>query len=63
MVNVIDSDVVRAEIEDGLLQVDENLATDTFDCFYDKEKRKLSIVFTATNRETEQTIEINEVLG
>lgn len=53
----IEEDVVRNEIQDGLSQVDENLVLDKVVNDFNKETRKLSTYFKATNTETEETIE------
>jgi hypothetical protein len=53
----IEEDVVRSEIQDGLSQVDENLLLDEVVNDFDKETRKLTTYFKATNAETNEIIE------
>ena len=53
----IEEDVVRSEIQDGLSQVDENLILDEVVNDFDKDTRKLTTYFKATNTETEEVIE------
>lgn len=63
MANIIEDDVIKAEIQDGLSQVDENLVIGDFETVFEKETRKLRVFFTAVNRETGETVEINETLN
>lgn len=46
-----DFDLIRAEIEDGLSQVDSSLTLETFNYDFDKERRKLVLNFTARNKD------------
>lgn len=63
MANVIENEVIKAELQDGLSQVDENLIIDKFECAFEQETRILRVSLTAKNKETAETIEINEVLS
>lgn len=62
MANIVEDEVIKAEMQDGLSQVDENLVIDDFKCVYEKDNRKLKVSFTAVNKQTAETIEINEEL-
>lgn len=44
-------ELVRAEIEQGIQQVDENFAITEFEMYADKNSRKLTVNFTATNKD------------
>ena len=61
MQNVIEDEVVKSVIQDGLSQVDENLVIDEFECAFEMETRKLRVHLTAKNRETEETVKIDKV--
>ena len=60
MNNFIDEDTIRAEILDGLTQVDDSFKIDEFTCIFDSENRALSVRFTATNS-SKESVEITEV--
>ena len=61
MQNVIENEVVKSVIQDGLSQVDENLIIDKFECAFDAEARRLRVHLTAKNKETEETVAIDNV--
>lgn len=63
MANIVEDDVIKAEMQDGLSQVDENLIIDGFKTVFESKTRKLRVSFTAVNRETAERIEINNVMG
>ena len=63
MPNIVEDELVRAEIQDGLSQVDENLIVDEFECAYAAETRTLKVIATIKNKQTSETMEINEVWG
>lgn len=57
--NIVEDEVIKAEMQDGLSQVDENLVVDNFESAFDKSARKLRVCFTAVNKETDEAIEIS----
>ena len=61
MQNIVEDEVVKSVIQDGLSQVDENLIIDEFDCAFDATARKLRTHVKAVNKETAETIEIDSV--
>ena len=61
MANIVEDELIKAEMQDGLSQVDENLIIDNFECAFDKETRKLRAHFTANNKETDENIEVDQV--
>lgn len=63
MANIIDDEIIKAEMQDGLSQVDTNLIVENFETVFESETRKLRVSFTATNKETAEKIEINETLN
>ena len=58
----VEDDVIKAEMQDGVSQVDENLVVSDLETDFDSRTRKLQIHFTAANRETAENIEINQEL-
>lgn len=52
---------LKAEVQDGVRQVDDTLNVTDIDCTYDKNKRVLSINFTASNAEEE--IDVSTEMG
>lgn len=63
MINIVDDEVIKAELQDGLSQVDENLTVDDFQSVYEQNTRKLIVHFAAVNSETQESIDINKVWG
>lgn len=63
MANIIEDDVIKAEIQDGLSQVDENLIIDDFEAVFEQETRTLRVSFTAVNKETSEAVKITETLN
>ena len=63
MANVVENEIIKAEMQDGLSQVDENLVIDNFETVFESDTRKLRVSFTAVNKETAENIEINNVMG
>lgn len=63
MAKIVEDDVIKAEMQDGLSQVDENLIIDNFETAFETDTRKLRVNFTAVNKETAETIEIKNVMG
>lgn len=53
---------IKAELQDGASQVDENFVIDELTTDYDKQKRELYIHCTAVNHESEEEIVINELI-
>lgn len=62
MVNDMDENVIKSEIEQAIAQVDASLTIDEFSCIYDKEKRNLKVIFTAKNSEGD-TVEVTNRWG
>ncbi len=58
-----EDEVIKAEIQDGLSQVDENLIVDNFETVYESKTRKLCVHFVVVNKETAEKIDINETLN
>lgn len=63
MAKIVEDDVIKAEMQDGLSQVDENLIIENFETVFETDTRKLRVNFTAVNNETSEKIEINNVMG
>lgn len=63
MTNIIEDEVIKAVLQDGLSQVDENLVINDFETVFESENRILRVNFTAVNKETAESIEINQELG
>lgn len=63
MANIVEDEIIKAEIQNGLSQVDENLVIENFETVFDVKTRKLRVNFTAVNKETAERIEINNVMG
>lgn len=45
----VDEDIIKTEIEEGLLQIDESFSITQFSCKFNSEKRKLEVSFSAVN--------------
>lgn len=63
MANIVEDEVIKAEMQDGISQVDGNLTIEEFETAFDKETRRLRVYMGVKNRESGQTIEINNVWG
>lgn len=63
MADIVDNEILRAEFQDGLSQVDENLIITDLDSVFESETRTLKAYFKAVNKETEETLEINNVFS
>lgn len=63
MANVVENEIIKAEMQDGLSQVDENLIINNFETVFESDTRKLRVSFTAVNKKTAESIEINNVMG
>ena len=61
MQNIVDDETVKAVMQDGISQVDENLIIDGFECAFENDKRKLRVHCSVKNKKTEETIEIDNV--
>lgn len=55
-----DEDVIKNEVLDGLLQVDDTFVIDTFSCEFNKNKRSLNVAFTAHNSDGKE-VEVSDV--
>lgn len=62
MANIIEDELIKAEMQDGISQVDANLVVENFETVYESDKRNLRVHFKAVNKETAESIEINETL-
>ena len=63
MANVVENEIIKAEMQDGLSQVDENLVIGDFETVFEQETRILRVFFTAINKETGEAVEMNETLN
>lgn len=54
----MDENVIRAEIEQGLAQVDSTLTITDFSCLYDAVTRTITVHFTAKS-ESGETVEVS----
>lgn len=63
MANIVEDDVIKAEMQDGLSQVDGNLVVDNFETVFESDTRKLRVNFTAVNKETNEKIEISDIFS
>ena len=61
MAAVIEDEVIKAEMQEGLRQVDEDLVIDDFSTVFEKDTRKLRVHFTVVNKKNGETVEINNV--
>ena len=61
MANIIEDEIIKAEIQDGLSQVDANLIIEEFECVFDAETRKLRVHCTAKNKETSETVKVDNI--
>ena len=61
--NIVENDVIRAELQDGISQVDENLTIDEFESSFDKSTRKLKVHITVRESESGETMELSEIWG
>ena len=62
MANIIDDEVIKAEIQDGISQVDSNLIINDFATNFDPTTRRLRVYATVINKKTSETLTIEEVL-
>ena len=63
MADIVDNELLRSEFQDGISQVDENLIITELDSVFEKDTRTLRTYFKAVNKETDETIEIDNVLN
>ena len=63
MANIIEDEVIRAELQDGARQVDENLVIDDFESVFERGTRTLRTYCKAVNKETGETVELNNIWG
>lgn len=55
-----DEDVIKNEVLDALLQVDDTFVIDTFSCEFSRNNRSLKVTFTAHNADGEE-VEVDDV--
>ena len=58
MANIVEDEIIKAEMQDGLSQVDKNLVIENFETVFEQKDRKLRVHFRAVNKETSESIEI-----
>lgn len=58
MYAIVENDIIKAELQDGLSQVDENLVIDELENAYDKKTRKMIVYLKVVNKKTGETMEI-----
>ena len=63
MADIVEDDVIKSVLQDGISQVDENLIIEEFESAFEKETRKLRTYIKAVNKETDEQVEINQVFG
>lgn len=59
---VYEESLVRAEILEGLMQVDETFEITSFSCLFDRETREMRVNFTAKTKNGEE-IEVGNTWG
>lgn len=57
----VEDDAIKAELQDGAYQVDENLTVDEVETDLDQKTRELHIYCTVINSESGERTELNEV--
>ena len=62
MAEIVDNELLKSEFQDGLSQVDDNLIITELDSVFDSETRTLRTYFKAVNKESNEIIEIDNVL-
>ncbi len=62
MASIVEDEVIKAEMQDGLSQVDSNLAISEFETDFDSISRTMRVYFKAINKETGETVTFNYVL-
>lgn len=63
MANIVEDEVIKAEMQDGISQVDDNLTIEGFETAFEPETRKLRVYMEVKNRDSGETIEINNAWG
>ena len=63
MANIVEDELIKAEIQDGLSQVDENLTIEKFESAFEKETRRLRTYVKIKDSATAETFEINNAFG
>lgn len=61
MANIVEDEFIKAVLQDGATQVDENLIINECESAFEKETRKLRVYCKAVNKKTAETVEINTV--
>ena len=62
MTNIIEDEVIKAEIQDGISQVDNNLIINDMVINFDHATRKLRVDVSIFNKATSETLTIEEAL-
>ena len=60
---IIEDDVIKAELQDGISQVSDTLTIDEFESVYEKDTRKLRVHCTVKDSASGEMIEINKAWG
>lgn len=63
MANIVEDELIKAEILEGLKQVDENLTIQKFESVFEKDTRRLRTYVKIKDSETAETFEINNAFG
>lgn len=62
MADIVDNELIKAEYQAGISQVDENLLITELSSVFEPETRTLRTYCKAVNTKTDEIIEINNVL-
>lgn len=58
MANILENEFIKAVLQDGATQVDENLIINECESAFDNATRKLRIYCKAVNKKTAETVEL-----
>lgn len=61
--NVVDNELLRAEFQDGVSQVSDELVITELDSVFESATRTLRTSFKIVNKETNETIEIDNAMN
>ena len=63
MADVVDNELLKSEFQDGISQVDDKLIITELDSVFESETRTLRTYFKVVNKETDEIIEIDNVMN
>ncbi len=63
MADIVTNELIKAEYQDGVSQVDENLVITTLESSFEADTRTLRTYCKIASKETDEIIEINNVLS